>query len=140
MKTDYGMFLRKYESQGHDWDSLHTVWELADTDIYEVTSGPDVYELIDDFVQKGSKSRSLMVLHGWAASLRENEEPGEQQRPSQDPERIRVRMVIELAEGICSYGMQRIGCEFEEIDEMPLGAVQELIDERLDYYSQMAWG
>ena len=105
------------------WDSPASVW-FWDNDQSEwqcvEQSYEDPYNLLPTLVVHGYHGISMLVVHGWAAPFNEGEE---YIRPSQHPEKIRVRAFTYVNNKTILTSHQVMGEPITEIDDSPEGAI-----------------
>lgn len=105
------------------WDSPASVWfwddDQSEWQCVEDTYG-DPYDLIPTLVVHGYHGKSMYVVHGWAAPY---EETDEYTRPSQHPEKMRVRSFTYLNGESILNSYQIMGQPIEEVQMNPEGAI-----------------
>ena len=104
------------------WDDDQSKWECVEQ------SYQDPYDLIPMLVVHGYHGKSMYVVHGWAAPYQEPDPyTGESTRPSQHPERMRVRSFTYLNGETILNSYQIMGKPIEEVETNPEGAIVDSI-------------
>ena len=113
------------------WDSPASVW-FWDNDQSEwqcvEQSYDDPYNLLPTLVVHGYHGKAMYVVHGWAAPYEEPDKyTGEYTRPSQHPEKMRVRSFTYLNGESILNSYQFMGKPIEEVQTNPEGAIVDSI-------------
>lgn len=118
----FNSFSSEY-TKTNGWDSPASVWfwneDSSQWNSIE-ESYEDPYDLIPALAIHGYHGASMFVVYGWAAPYVQNDE---YTRPSQHPEKMRVRSFTYVNGENISTSYQIMGKPIEEVDASPEGAI-----------------
>jgi hypothetical protein len=119
-----------YHEHGWDHDALvftriNGTWVVAAEDL-------SPYDLLAPFVYHGMDGVSMLTMHGWAAGLNDSDVP-----PSQRPDKRRMRLYIQMNQGVCHCAVAwQDTDEFEIMHEPGAGALADAIAQVAFVYTQ----
>jgi len=113
--------------QTNGWDSPASVWSWDD-DSYQwqlvEDSYDDPYSLFPALVVHGYHGTAMFVVHGWGAPYDKNTESI---RPSEHPEKVRIRALTYLNKEDVLTSYQIMGKPITEVDEKCEGVIIDTI-------------
>lgn len=113
-----------------DWDAQHTVWmrDLETGGWTLLSTKDDPADLISYAVSSSVYSQSVLVLHGWAAPVNDDDIA-----PSKHPGRMRVRLYIHIDNGEVAVASRFVGKEVVLMDHPMEGHFMGLIRDAIEF-------
>jgi hypothetical protein len=131
VKDIFAEFYPVYDHE-HGWDHDALVFTRINGTWVVAAEDPSPYDLLVPFVYHGMDGVSMLTMHGWAAP---NDDTSD--RPSLHPGKRRMRLYIQMNQGVCHCAIAwQDTDEFEIMHEPGAGALADAIAQVAFVYTQ----